>query len=168
MFQGVSSDELSDLIGGYESTTADCEDVRLAKNLARWTVEERVSKTTVTRLLKIMREHSKLRFLPSDVRSLLGNRLRKVDTVQMEKGNYYHFGLRTGLSRVLYGLCDFSPNLKLLVNVDGVSVSNSSVSDIWPIQCMVYGLRKPFVIGVRHGAGKPCSPNAFLANFVKD
>lgn len=50
--------------------------------------------SSTTSLLKILRKHPGLSFLPSDVRSLVKS-MRKVVTIPMEPGHYYQFGLRS-------------------------------------------------------------------------
>uniref|UniRef100_A0A7M5XM62 Uncharacterized protein n=1 Tax=Clytia hemisphaerica TaxID=252671 RepID=A0A7M5XM62_9CNID len=66
-------------------------------------------------------------------------------------------------------LLDLSENkLKLLVNIDGVPISKSSKSQLWPILGAVFRSKFVFPIAIYHGTSKPSSTEVFLSDFVDE
>ena len=126
--------------------------------------------SSTTSLLKILRKHSGLSFLPSDVRSVKS--MRKVVTIPMEPGHYYHFGLRFAHHRLLdrYPAHSLPSTLSLAANMDGLPLSKSSRSELWGILCRCINLRNSqvFVVGMYHGETKPKDPNLYLREFVEE
>ena len=126
--------------------------------------------SSTTSLLKILRKHPGLSFLPSDVRSVKS--MRKVVTIPMEPGHYYHFGLRFALHRLLdrYPAHSLPSTLSLAANMDGLPLSKSSRSELWGILCRCINLRNSqvFVVGMYHGETKPKDPNLYLREFVEE
>lgn len=60
--------------------------------------------------------------------------------------------------------------LKLYIAIDGVSISNSSTSQLWPIVGFIpiFTNSIPFVIGIYHGFRKPNDSNLFLKELVQE
>lgn len=60
-------------------------------------------------------------------------------------------------------------SIDLLVNIDGLLLSRSSSSQIYPILCSLFKyLYNISVIGIYHGYEKPTDANEYLSNFVKE
>lgn len=62
------------------------------RTLGHWVVESNIPRVHVGKLLKCIRPHFDLSFLPRDYRTLLKTQ-RKVTLKEMPPGHYFHFGL---------------------------------------------------------------------------
>lgn len=141
------------------------------RTLGHWVVESNVPRVHVGKLLKCIRPHFDLSFLPRDYRTLLKTQ-RKVTLKEMPPGHYFHFGLIKYLFEFLNSL---SPTqiplcIELCVNVDGIPLYKSSRSQFWPILGLLRNIdgAKPFVIGIFEGTSKPLDVNLFLEDFVRE
>ena len=91
----------------------------------------------------------------------------------MGQGHYFHCGIEQGVVLMLQH-CKVkqivSKTIKLLINVDGLSISKSSGSQFCPILGLIRDIpnSKPFLIGIFHGPSKPDDSNVFLADFAAD
>jgi len=55
------------------------------------------------------------------------------------------------------------------VNTDGLPISKSSKSQLWPILAQIVSEDSvPFLVGAYHGYSKPTTSNNFLQHFVKE
>lgn len=68
-------------------------------------------------------------------------------------GSYYHFGLLTGLKKLLeryQGIEQISDCIKVQINVTGLQLFKASFVQFCPILGLVMGLKtkKPFIIGL--------------------
>lgn len=147
------------------------EDRELKVELRQWVVECGIPRVHVSRLLKTLRKHPALSFLPADYRSFL-NSMRKVEIREMGNGKYYHFGLRGGITRSLLsshkiGNC-LPADIHLLVNIDGIPLSKSSRNQFWPILVLIRGSKNPFSAGIYEGNSKPKSAVEFLTPFINE
>lgn len=60
-------------------------------------------------------------------------------------------------------------SIELLINIDGLPLSKSSSSQLYPILCSLFEYpHNIFVIGVYHGYEKPTSANKLLEDFVQE
>ena len=85
---------------------------------------------------------------------------------------YAHVGLLNGILLALL-LIDpkYIPDvIELIINVDGVPISKSSGSQLWPILVRIHGIPGllPFVVGIYHGYKKPADINDFLADLIAE
>uniref|UniRef100_A0A2S2NIQ3 DUF4218 domain-containing protein n=1 Tax=Schizaphis graminum TaxID=13262 RepID=A0A2S2NIQ3_SCHGA len=86
-------------------------------------------------------------------------------------GNYTHLGLKTMLQPILIHFkCHISTTLKLGINIDGLPISKSSKSQLWPIlisitNCKVLS-KYVLPIGIYHGTKKPKCVNEFFNPFI--
>jgi hypothetical protein len=66
--------------------------------------------------------------------------------------------------------CFTEDTLRIQINIDGLPVSKSTSSQLWPILGILKGskLEKPFTIGVYAGSQKPSNLDEFLADFVEE
>lgn len=153
----VEQEELSDGDGGdeMELTTADMEDraggaADLGEELTRWAVEENIPRSSLGKLLKILKCHHPS--LPADPRTLLKTKRSEVlDVKSKAGGTYYHFGTLASMTATLEahqsvlseGMC-----LELQVNVDGLPLFKSSSTQFWPILGYIRNIptHRPFVI----------------------
>jgi len=56
--------------------------------------------------------------------------------------------------------------IEMLFNVDGLPVTKSGSSELWPILGLIYKTNHVFLIGLYHGNKKPYDTFAFLEDFV--
>lgn len=149
-------------------------ELSLRDKLAMWSVEYNINKSAVNKLLLILNEHQFSqnvdKDLPKDSRTLLKTpRYTVVD--QVLPGEYYHFGLENGIKNLIESNKEVKLNEAIiLINVDGLPISDSSRSEFWPILGIITSLKgsDPFVIGIYHGCRKPADSNLFLESLVKE
>lgn len=118
--------------------------------IAVWAVEEHIPHVSLTKLLKILKIHRCHKDYPSDARTLLQTP-RSTIIKNVEKGVYHHFGLKKSLMQFLNLNKNFVLNeneIKICINVDGLPLSKSSNSQLWPILGSVYKTNNVFLIGV--------------------
>jgi len=146
----------------------------LVDDLRSWVTECNIALNHTSKLLKILISHNIN--VPSDARTLLKTP-RYVNCDEMESGEYCHIGIESSILQCLKVLPNevlVPSELKLNINIDGLPLSKSSGSQLWPIlgwfvphtfeQYSFY----PFVIGVYHGHTKPKDVNHFLRKFVNE
>lgn len=157
----LSNEYISD--SDFESETED--------KLATWALEENVTHSALSKLLRILKCHHPS--LPLDARTLLKTTRSEVMALQEKAGGAYHYfgilqSMRSTLeayhSNLTSGMC-----LKLQINVDGLPLFRSSSTQFWPIFGFVQNLRnhKPFVIALFAGNGKP-ELYEYMEDFVED
>jgi hypothetical protein len=96
---------------------------------------------------------------------------RKSDVKAIDGGYYCHMGIENGILWQLSSCKETVLEIVLDINIDGLSISNSSAKDFWPILCMIKNLEiklPPFVAGIYCGEVKPSDPNAFLQYFTEE
>lgn len=106
---------------------------------------------------------------PKDPRSLLKTP-RSTVVRDVHPGSYCHLGLRCGILDTLateFSKYTFSEVL-LQIGIDGLPLSESSNSQLWPILGTIYPSKKVFLIGAYHGQSKPSDSNEFLCEFVEE
>lgn len=58
--------------------------------------------------------------------------------------------------------------IDLLINIDGLPLSQSSNASLWPILCSDIVTDKVYLVGAYFGSSKPKDSNEFLQTFVDD
>lgn len=143
----------------------------LRKDLCDWSVSENIPRTSLTKLLKVLKRHPALGELPSDSRTLLKTP-RCVNTKEMKPGSYYHFGLVDGLSRSLssLGLIELPSEILVQINMDGLPLADSSNSQFWPILGLIRNVEKEvvFLIGIYQGNKKPTDSNDLILDYYNE
>lgn len=149
-----------------------CESESFDEKLKTWAVKYKIKLNALDGLLVILRDEECGKFLPKDSRTLLKTpRTSLIKSV--EPGHYCHFGLRVGLREAIqkdimtFSLCHNS-NVGLKISTDGLPLSDSSNSQLWPILGCLAGSSHIFVIGVYHGLTKPNDSNIFFQDFVNE
>ncbi|EFN70304.1 hypothetical protein EAG_00406, partial [Camponotus floridanus] len=155
-----------------ESRTSDKSSTsNLRDRLFLWVIQENITQKSVNSLLQILCDcgHDTL---PRDARTLMHT--PKYATREIKKiagGSYIHFGVVDGLLRSIAKYFKVCPNtIDILINVDGLSISNSSSSQFWPILISIFtNIRtKPFAAGVYHGMSKPNDANQYLSPLINE
>ena len=115
-----------------DDSDAEAPTSELVTSLRFWASSFSVSLAALTALLSILRVfHPEL---PRDARTILKTQ-GEIKTEKMEGGEYYHFGLATGLMSKLKSL-KLPANLttiKLQFSIDGLPLFRSSRTQFWPI-----------------------------------
>lgn len=139
--------------------------------LAGWASSNRICHSSIEKLLAICRMQPWGNSLPKSARTLLKTP-RSVTVKRLTMGEYHHFGILSGITRVLNNipLNKIPNNIEMFVNIDGLPIAKSSGSQFWPILGEIRGIgcRKPFLIGLYHGNSKPLEPNEYLEDFLAD
>lgn len=120
--------------------------------------------------MSILKAHPCHSDLPADPRTLL-NTPRKTDISYINFGQYWHYGLKKGLINFLNKKAQNiqSNKIELMIGVDGLPISKSSGSQLWPILCSVIGFNEVFIIGIYHSySKKPEKSTEFLEYFVDE
>ncbi|XP_035710411.1 uncharacterized protein LOC118436418 isoform X1 [Folsomia candida] len=157
-----------------ENEESENESELLCDELKLWSNKNLISQSATGDLLKILRKHKCFESLPADARTLKGT-CRNFEVKEIPPGQYVHLGLGNGIKSFIRNFCEnkVPKSIELLVNIDGIPISKSSKSDLWPILCCVRGgdfsfVPKPFAVGIFHGPGKPKDQNVFLSEFVTE
>lgn len=148
-----------------------CEDndISFRSQLQGWAIKNRITHVALNELLVYLR----LRYaeLPHNARTLLGT-MKKVHTVVVEPGRYYHFGLShcvENLMRTSQYYFQNSQIIEIIINIDGLPLSKSSGSQVYPILCsLVNNCSNVGIVGIYHGYEKPADANTFLQYFVNE
>lgn len=143
----------------------------LADDLQMWVKSENVSMRTVNSLLHILRKHGHVSELPSDCRTLVQTPKKATKIIQTINGGLYaHFGVESSILKVLQkNFVSCPTTIKVLLNCDGISLSESSKDQMWPILLAleINGKRtKPFIVGAHYGSQKPLDANCFIEKCV--
>jgi len=142
---------------------------QIKDEIAYWALEYKVKHNALDALLIILKKYVD-QTLPKCARTLLKTpRNTKVRIVN--PGSYCHFGIASGLIEVLPLEINQLEELKnktirLKVSTDGLPLSGSSNSQLWPIMGCIADSSRVFIIGVYHGHSKPNDSNDFLHDFV--
>lgn len=135
--------------------------------LREWNLKHNITVEACRELLAKLKPYHPV--LPLDPRTLTKTP-RSTSVVQFSNGSYVHVGLIARLERRLKnGLKNFGRNkIGLDVNIDGINVTKSCVTDVWPILCRSLDLidDRPLVVGIFVGSGKPDNVNRYLQDFI--
>ncbi|CAG9817178.1 unnamed protein product [Phaedon cochleariae] len=135
-------------------------------SLSNWALKHNVTHSALNDLLDILK--TKHPELPSDARTLLGTS-KLVEVKSVEPGYYYHFGLRKCIERIIAQMPGFNEKvIKIDINVDGLPLSKSSSSQVYPILCSINKSVFVEMVGIFHGYEKPKDANIFLYDFIQE
>ena len=132
-------------------------------------VRRRLGRNTLNEFLSVFRKYDIGNF-PKDARTCLRT-LRKVQSVQICGGKYFHFGLSLGLNVTLKYIRLDTDSIKIQINVDGLPLSKSSSLCFWPILCKAVTtnyVSPVFLVGLFCGSNKPKPVQNFLHFFIND
>lgn len=147
-----------------ETSDSNNEKDGICDKLADWAVESDVPMVTLSKLLSILRNY--IKDLPRDPRTLLRTKV-SYEIENICGGQYYHFGLESGIKTFLSAQSDI-PNieklLKIQMNIDGLPLFRSSSGQFWPILGRIENIGKgePFIIGLFYGNSKPNNISVYL------
>jgi len=129
----------------------------IIKDIASRAIMFNIFHVALMALLVILRKYTRYSF-PRDPRTLLKTP-RHTAVVEMGVGQYCHFGLQNALKKMLdeYNkvLHRMPVSLDVFINIDGLPISKSSNSALWPILCSDTVLKSVFIVGAYYGQSKP-------------
>ena len=137
--------------------------ISLREKLILWTDKHKIEQKSLTSLLNILKGEGHDN-LPNDGRTLM-NTPRSTILYTRSGGYYYHYGLQNGIIDQLKQLNMLIRNkvIYINVNIDGLPISKSSKSQLWPILAQIVSEDSiPFLVGAYHGYNKPTTFNSFL------
>lgn len=124
---------------------------------------------TFNALLLILRKVPGLTEVPKDSRSVLRTRNinETLNLTTVDPGIYHHFGLSLAIRKHF----TFTPInnvdlIRIVVGIDGLPISKSSSSQLWPILGYIRPLNNVFPIGIYWGHEKPKCSNDYLEQFI--
>lgn len=144
----------------------------LKEDLRLWLSDNSISQQAANDLIAIYRSHGHEQELKKDVRTLMKtprNVTGKI--IRGNGGSYFHFWISSPLIRSINQYFETIPEkISIQLNCDGMSFSNSSASQFWPLLGSIEAefYTEPFLIGLFHGYSKPNNFNVFISRFVDD
>ena len=145
---------------------SDCDGIGdINEDLAIWVNRYRPSREAVNELLKILSKQGLS--VPKDSRTLLKSP-RVVDVVSKCGGTFSYLGIKTGILIALENMQAVENEIFLDVDIDGVPLTKSSNSQLWPILGAINNSDFVFVIAVFHSFSKPSSVDDYLSDFIKE
>jgi len=167
----VSSSETSIISDEFQINPHPQENMHLASDLCKWANEFQINQVALTSLLQVLSRHGH-NDLPRDARTILNTPRPGTHNIKtLSKGQYVHYGLLKALTSVANRFPHAFDNRDIIhldLNIDGLPISKSSKSQLWPILGRISDLPfTPFVIGVYHGYQKACL-SEFLQPFVDE
>jgi len=145
----------------------------LTDQLRGWAVRNKITFTALSELLTIQRQIPEFESIPKDPRSFLQTP-RQTVLRDVHPGKYYHFGLDKGINNILKNISysDIPDTINVGINIDGLPLSKSSSSQVYPILCLINNVdvlfSNIFCVGIYHGYEKPSDFNLFLEEFVDE
>lgn len=159
--------------GSYQDTNESCNmlmkcSTEFKSKLKFLVLKHRISQSAVTDILRLLKTTPfEPNDLPSDARTLVSTP-RNIEMRQVHPGNYCHVGVQTAINSLIRKT-KIPDEIELLINIDGLPLSKSSGSQLYPILCSMNDDHKNVaIIGMYHGYEKPASANDFLQEFVEE
>ena len=168
--ESLSDTDSSDSNAQPHKSIDETEKPQLGFQLAQWSIDNNVTHSALGSLLRVLKPYHPS--LPIDPRTLL--KTPKTYAIKQigQEGQYYHFGIASGIKELLSLLNrNEKPHSKLSmqVNFDGPPLFKSSCEEFWPILCSVKEINaSPFVVGLYCGTKKPSSIAEYLEDFVSE
>ena len=154
-----------------DSDTEEKDSFSFREAFASWAISRNICQNAIDELLSIFRQFPWGQSMPKSCRSLVGT-LRKVSLKPCAAGNYFHFGILTQLLKVLSVIDENSIPVEILlkISVDGIPMSKSGKSQLWPLTGLISNLefQRVFLIGLWQGESKPSNVNEFLREFIEE
>lgn len=137
--------------------------------LSNWATKHKIKRGAISDLLKILLKRDSEANIPKDSRTLLKTP-RTTDIKTIPPGQYFHFNLTlTLLNAIEADIKEYQfKEISIKIGIDGLPISDSNTSQLWPILGCIYPTSRVFIIGVYHGYSKPADSNEFLQAFVED
>lgn len=133
-------------------------------------VTYKISEAAGNELLKVLKKYHPN--LPLNIKTLKKT-LNKNSSdgkgiIELDGGHYSHIGLRKNVEEFLANNFYQKNPIQFDVGIDGVPLTKSSNSQLWPILGNIVPYKEDFLIGILHGHKKPTCANAFLKPFIDE
>jgi len=142
------------------------------EKLAAYFVQSNISHTQGNAILKVLREHKCLAYLPKDIRTLIGTPRSSTKVKSVPSGEYLHIGIVTGITQSLRDvpIAAIPEILEIDLNTDDASLDKSGFDQIWPIQYKIANIpgSKPQIIGIYRSKKKPNSAIDFFQDLIDE
>lgn len=155
-----------------KSTEKNVQLINIKDKIRSWIINYKVSHNCANSLLKIIKSEGLN--VPSDVRTLMQTPVTH-KIIDMDNGSYIHFGIEKMLFPIFQKYLNKlnSNNIfKIGVNIDGLPISKSSKSQLWPILISIINCNVlcnyVIPIGIFHGFTKPICVNKYFNPFLLD
>lgn len=156
---------------GDDTSDDDCV-LTFQEKLAACFVQSGISNTQGNAILKVLREHKCLAYLPKNIRTLIGTPCSSTKVKSVPPGEYLHVGIVAGITQSLRDVptAAIPKILEIDLNTDGASLDKSGFDQIWPIQFKIANIpdSKPQIIGIYRGKKKPNSAIDFFQDLIND
>lgn len=157
----------------HSETSFEHSETNISEKIHHWALKHKISHSALKDLLHIFSETDFLKAasLPKDPRTFLKTP-RQVTLRNIMPGKYCHLGVQATIEEHFKLVKVTVPNnsIEISVNIDGLPISDSSSSQLYPILCVIDNLKKQNIVtvGIYHGYQKPCNFNDFLSEFVEE
>ena len=140
--------------------------------LALWATKFNITHIALCALLIILREHNL--DIPLDATTLLATP-KETKIQKVADGEYYHFGINNMLhlalklfQNSLKFLLESIKSLTMRINIDGIPLTNSTKTCLWPILALINEIPEigVIMIGVYHGTSKRTNLCDFIGDFI--
>lgn len=147
--------------------------------IRKWAINNQVTQVALSNLLKVLNGWLPSDKFPKDSRTLLGT-LRNVESIKIEGGDLFHFGIEKYIRKYLekggnFDNSDFvhfqnlSNVISITVGIDGLPISKSSNVQFWPILAyFCQNVSSIFLISLYCGNSKPKNIKDFLGPFISE
>lgn len=127
------SSELEFVSDSEEEEEADLT-MNLVSFLRAWSVENNITHSALSKLLKGLQPWHKE--LPCDARTLLKTP-RDIITRAMGEGEFFYFGLSSGIVKDMKSFHFEGNQINLRFNIDGLPLFKSNNTQFWPVLCLL-------------------------------
>ncbi|GAB0086309.1 uncharacterized protein DMENIID0001_003440 [Sergentomyia squamirostris] len=174
----VSSEHLSDENmsenSSEETFVDDIDEEYFEDDLRQWSNNYNITQDALRSLLDILRKLPGMQQLPKDPRTLRATP-RKTTMVEIcnsenvAVGRCWYRNVSNAIISCLTEAAGFH-QISLQLFADGLDISNSSSSEVWPIMFRIIEIPElpPQVIAIHYGEGKPKNVKAFLGPVVTE
>jgi len=147
--------------------------------LCEWSIKNNISHLALSELLVLLKIHTNCE-LPNTARTILKTkRSANHDIINIGNGFYWHYGVEKCIKLIASDIIILNKNvsnailpneetINILINIDGLPLTKSSNSCLWPILCSDTRIKKVYLIGAYQGNEKASDSNLFLSKFVNE
>lgn len=111
----------------------------MQQRISEWSADFNVNQNTLNGLIKVLRSDPfNLINLPKDCRTVMNTLTTQtaLQVYRVEPGEYYHFGLSTGIKLHFKHITSNNyetDTIEIVIGIDGLPLTKSSNSQFWPI-----------------------------------
>lgn len=148
-----------------EESSSNPQEFMFKQSLQNWALLYKIPIVALTALLVLILQFTKF-VLPRDARTLLKTPRNTEIKILSDGGEYHHLGLKRAVDLILNN--SDKNSVDLIINIDGLPLSNSSTKSLWPIMCSDFHSKDVYLVAAYHGEHHPSDSNEFLAEFTNE